>query len=426
MGGETLKPLIISTFDTFGGAARAAYRLHHGLRKCDVDSCMLVQDKSSDNFTVRGPETKGAYLLARIRANFDAVPLWLYPRRQTTFFSSAILPDTLKGEIALLDPDVIHLHWVSYGFMRIESLAAIRRPIIWTLHDSWAFTGGCHLPHDCLNYHEKCGFCPVLGSKRQNDLSRWVWRRKEHIFRKLNLTIVTPSHWLAECARASSLLHGFRIEVIPNGLDLKRFTPIDKTFARQILDLPLNKKIILFGAIRSTSDKNKGFHLLKSALYNLVEQGLDKKVELVVFGSSEPVNAPDFGLKTHYLGFLHDDISMELLYSAADLLVVPSIQENLPYTIMEAMACGTPSVAFNVGGMPDMIEHGFNGFLISPVDTADLAAGMARILTDDSLQSEMSRHSRLKAEREFAIELVASRYGRLYEEVVCMHKTEGK
>ncbi|MDD2541684.1 MAG: glycosyltransferase family 4 protein [Desulfuromonadaceae bacterium] len=418
-----MKPLIVSTFDTQGGAARAAYRLHHGLRKCDVDSRMLVQEKTADDYTVRSLETKGAYLLARIRANFDIVPLCLYPKRCKTFFSSAILPDSLKDEIYILNPDVVHLHWVSYGFMRVETLAAIRRPIVWTLHDMWPFTGGCHYSEGCDHYLTGCGCCPLLASTKHNDLSRWNWNRKSNKWLSLPMTIVSPSRWLADCARKSPLFKNSNIVVIPNGIDIKRFSPRNKRLCRDILSLPQNKKIILCGGINCRSDRRKGFDLLLSALLQLKATVSD--VELVIIGESQPDTVPEVGFPINYLGMLNDEISLALAYCCADVFVAPSREENLSNMVMESIACGLPCVAFDIGGMPDMIEPGFNGFLASPFDPADLAAGMARILTDNSLQSEMSHRSRKKSEREFAIELVARRYSQLYQEV-CMHTAVGE
>jgi glycosyltransferase involved in cell wall biosynthesis len=409
----------VSTFDTQGGAARAAYRLHQGLIRCGLDSHMLVQDKSSDDFTVRGTVTKGAYLLARLRANFDAIPLCLYPGRHAAFFSSAILSDTLKREINTLNPDVVNLHWVSYGFMRIETLAAIKRPIVWTLHDMWPFTGGCHYSEGCDHYLTGCGRCPLLSSTKNCDLSRWNWNRKANKWPSLPMTIVSPSRWLADCARKSSLFKYSDIEVIPNGINLTRFYPRNRSMCRDILSLPKNKKIILCGGINCKGDRRKGLDLLFTALLQL--KGTISDFELVIIGESRPATDPDFGFPVNYLGMLNDEISLALAYCAADVFVAPSREENLSNMVMESISCGLPCVAFAIGGMPDMIEHGLNGFLASPFDSTDLAAGIARILGDDSLQNKMSHYSRFKAEREFAMEMVASRYGILYDEVVCKH-----
>lgn len=412
-----MRVVFLNTRDSGGGAARAAVRLLHGVREAGVDALMLVQRKLADDNAVVGSDGRFANELAVLRSDLDCAPLRLYPKRNHFIFSPAFLPEKLQSKVDLIKPDIVHLHWLGEGFLRLESLARFGRPLVWTLHDSWAFTGGCHIPFDCLNYREKCGFCPTLGSSCQSDLSRWVWRRKERVFRKLNLTVVTPSRWLADCARSSSLLERFRIEVIPNGLDLERFKPIDKSLARQIIGLPQDKKIILFGAMSSTSDKNKGFHLLQPALQKLVAKGWKENVELLVFGSTEPANAPDFGLRTHYLGRLHDDTSIALLYSAADLFVAPSIQENLPNTVMEAMACGTPCVAFNIGGMPDLIEHEKSGYLARPFEPDALAEGIAWGLEDEERSHVLSSRCRKKV-ADFSIDCVVGRYIDLYKNLL--------
>lgn len=411
-----MRVMYLNTNDNWGGAARAAVRLLSGVREAGVEAQMFVQCKLSDDTAVVGPDGHFGNKLAKIRTILDCAPVSMYPKRNRFIFSPAFLPDKLQRNVNALNPDIIHLHWLGEGFLRIESLARFKRPIVWTLHDSWAFTGGCHLPFDCLNYREQCGCCPVLGSNRNNDLSRWVWRRKERTFSKLDLTVVVPSRWLARCAESSALLHGFPIEVIPNGLDLERFKPLDKLLARKTFGLPQDKKIILFGAISSTSDKNKGFHLLMPALQRLADKGWKEKVEILVFGSSKPADAPDFGLRTRYFGQLHDDASIALLYSAADILVAPSIQENLSYTVMEAMACGTPCVAFDIGGMPDLIEHKLNGYLSQPFEAEDLAEGIDWVLADGERLRILSSRCRDKV-AEFSLDRVAARYIELYKKL---------
>jgi glycosyltransferase involved in cell wall biosynthesis len=413
-----LKSLILNTSDIIGGAARAAFRLHKGLCGIGVDSKMFVQAKDSDDNNVVGPNSKLSKGFALIRPTLDSLPLSLYPQRDRVIFSPAILPDRLPNVLNRLVPDLVHLHWVAEGFMRIESLGKFRKPIVWTLHDSWAFTGGCHIPFDCNRYTDSCGLCPTLASSRENDLSRKVWARKKRAWKTLDLTIVAPSRWLGECARASSLLRDFPIEIIPNGLNLDCFKPVDKKVAREILALPEGKKLILFGAMDSTTDYNKGFHLLSPTLQKLLRDGQSDEVELVVFGASEPVNPPDFGLKAHYMGRLHDEVALALLYSAADFFVLPSIQENLPNTVMESLACGTPVVAFNVGGVPDMVEHKKTGYLAKPFDTEDLARGIDWILEESGRTENLGRAAREKAVKEYSLELQAERYIKLYKEIL--------
>jgi glycosyltransferase involved in cell wall biosynthesis len=283
----------------------------------------------------------------------------------------------------------------------------------------WPFTGGCHYSGECDKYTQSCGHCPQLNSQQDGDISGWVWWRKAKAWKNLNLTIVTPSQWLADCARNSSLFQDLRIEVIANGLDIQRYKPIEKKIARHLLGLPQDKQLILFGAMTATSDNRKGFHLLLPAIKKLSQGEIwQHKLELVVFGASEPVNPPDFGLKTHYLGRLNDDISLALVYAAADIFVAPSLEDNLPNTVMEALACGTPSVAFKIGGMPDMIEHQENGYLAHPYDIEDLAQGIHWVLEDSERYQKLCDCAREKVVREFTLEIQASKYLKLYNEVL--------
>jgi glycosyltransferase involved in cell wall biosynthesis len=413
-----MKILMLNTYDEWGGAAKAAFRLNRGVKSVGVESKLLVQGKSGDDKDVIGtndPLVKFAY---GVRTHLGTLPVRLYHNNPIYNFSPAMTPDNLAGHVAALAPDLLHLHWLGAGFMRIETLKKLKMPIVWTLHDSWAFTGGCHMPYSCVKYRENCGSCPVLGSSHERDLSRRVWRRKNSSWQNLNLTLVAPSRWLAECAGASSLFSGRRVEVIPNGLDLSLFKPLDKRVARNILGLSLDKKFILFGSMNSSSDQNKGFQFLLPALNKLLAHGYNDDTELLIFGSSEPVVIPKFGMKSTYLGRLHEDVSLALLYSAADLFVAPSIQENLPNTIMESMACGTPSVAFNQGGVPELIDHERNGYLAQPFEADNLARGIAWVLENEGRRKELSLQARLKVEQMFDLNGVSRMYTELYREIL--------
>jgi glycosyltransferase involved in cell wall biosynthesis len=411
-----MKVLMLNTFDEVGGAAKAAFRLQKGVRKLGVDSRLLVHFKSGDDAEVVCNNTPWRRTARSLKLYLGLLPVLRYPRRPENNFTPALLPDSLVAEVGGIKPDIIHLHWLGAGFCRVETLGKLNKPLLWTLHDSWGFTGGCHVPFECTRYREQCGSCPVLGSSRGNDLSRWTWKRKAKAWRDLDLTVVAPSHWLADCARSSALFRDIRVEVIPNGLDLTRFKPMDKRFARELLNLPLDRKIILFGAVGGASDPNKGFQLLQPALQR-VSRKLPKAMT-VIFGSSAPSELPDLGMEAAYLGPLRDESSLVAAYSAADLFVSPSLLENLPNAIMESMACGTPCVAFRQGGSPELIEHGVSGYLAQPYEIDDLAQGIGWVLEDLPRHAELSGKSRLKMEAEFAIPLVARRYAELYREVL--------
>jgi len=410
-----MKILIVNTFDIEGGAARAAYRLHRALLSEGVDSEMLVQNKSSDDFTVFGNTTKVQKVMAKLRPTLDSLPIRLYKERTKTLFSSSWLPfSNIVDKINEINPDIVHLHWICNGMMRIEDIARIKAPIVWSLHDNWAFTGGCHIMWECDKYKENCGACPRLGSDNENDLSRKIWNRKQKVFSTLpDITIIGLSRWLEGCAKESSLLKDKRVVNLPNPIDTERFKLFDKQKSRELWSLPQDKKLVLFGANSAISDINKGFVQLSEALHKLT----DKNIEFVVFGSSEPQVSQDFGFKTHYLGHLHDDVSLVTLYSAVDVMIVPSLQENLSNAIMESLACGTPVVAFDIGGNGDMIEHMQNGYLATPYDVVDLSRGIQWVI-ENSFDNVLSISARKKIVEIFDAKVVVKKYIELYRQTV--------
>jgi len=415
-----IKPLLLSTYDLSGGAARAAYRLHQGLRGIGVESYMLVQSKVSDDRTVIAPSNELEKVINKSRWYLDRLPLELHKKREHVSYSVQWVrnPKNIRRTITELNPDIINLHWICDAYFSIKDIGRLDRPVVWSLHDMWPFTGGCHYDQGCGRYTEECGVCPQLHSDKKADLSRWIWRLKRKAWRNTDLTIVALSQWLADCARKSSLFKDLRIEVIHNGLDVDRFKPVNKQMARQILNLPMDRQLILFGAMNATSDPRKGFAFLKSALNYLRASVEPDKIDIVIVGASEPNQPTDLGFKAHYLGTLRDEISLSLIYSAADAFVAPSKQDNLPNTVMEALACGTPCVAFNIGGMPDMIEHRQNGYLAKAFDSADLAWGIGWVLDDTRRYQELSRNARVKAVHEFDQILQAQRYVSLYSEIL--------
>ncbi len=410
-----MKILIVNTSDIQGGAARAAYRLHQALLVAGVDSQILAQSKAADDFTVMGPESKIQKALSKIRPTLDSLPVSRYKDRTKTLFSPSWLPFAgFVDKINAINPDVVHLHWIAGGMMRIEDLSKIKAPIVWSLHDNWAFTGGCHIMWECDRYKQSCGTCPRLGSSKENDLSRKVYTRKLKTFSHLpNMKIIGLSNWLANCAKQSSLFKNHDVLCLPNPINTERFAPFHKYQARTLLNLPHNKKLIAFGAMSATSDINKGFKELAQAL----EKHDADNTELVVFGSSQPKTPQGFKQKAHYLGHLHDDVSLRVLYSAADVMVVPSLQENLSNAIMESLACGTPVVSFNVGGNADLVDHQVSGYLAQAFDVADLAVGIDWVLSHPAPE-KLSQAARQKVLSTFDSHIVARRYIELYQSVI--------
>jgi glycosyltransferase involved in cell wall biosynthesis len=412
--------LILNTFDNLGGAAIATYRLHQGFRSIGIHSNLLVQTKKTNNQHVFGPSTPFQKTLANLRPELDGVVTKLYRNREKVFFSSAWLPENLASKVTKYKPKVVHLFWVGGGFLRIETLKKINQPIVWTLHDMWPFTGGCHYDNECGKFQQSCGNCPVLRSGRERDLSRHVWRRKKKSWQGIPIVVVATSQWLADMARMSSIFKDLRIEVIPNGLNTEKYKPINKETARAAYNLPQDKKLILFSAFSATSDKRKGGQYLAQSIEKLSREDWWKNAELVILGASKPQNPQEFniGMKVHYMGYLHDEISQVLLYSASDVMVAPSMQENLSNTVMESLSCGTPVVAFNIGGMPDMIDHLENGYLATPFNSDDLADGIQWVLESEERHNLLSRHARKSVQKRFSIKKVANSYLNLYREIL--------
>jgi glycosyltransferase involved in cell wall biosynthesis len=407
-----LKILHVNTHDIQGGAARAAYRLHQALLTAGVDSQMLVQYKSSDDHAVIRLDSGLQKIRAKFSPALDALPLKRYPSRTKTLFSTAWVPLSGTAEtINRINPDIVHLHWVNDGMMRIEELAKVNAPIVWSLHDMWAFTGGCHYDEECGAYKTGCGNCKVLRSSKSNDLSKKIFKRKQTVFApiKNRLTIIGLSQWLKTCAEQSQLFQDTKVINLPNLLNTQTFSPIDKKIARELLKLPQDKKLVLFGAMSATADPRKGFKELSQALDKLPEG-----IELIVFGSSKPKDKTTFKQQAHYLGYLHDNISLRLLYSAADVMVVPSLQENLSNAIMESLACGTPVVAFAIGGNGDMIDHQQNGYLAQPFDPKDLAHGIEWVLNHPDYHT-LSIQARQKVLDQFDAPRVAQQYIATYQ-----------
>ncbi|MDP1620943.1 MAG: glycosyltransferase family 4 protein [Bacteroidales bacterium] len=409
-----MKILIVNTYDIRGGAARATWRLFEGLRRQNLEVKMLVQEKKSDDEDVVVVKSPVSGLLNPLRPYLDfAIPL--LQTRKRVLFSSSMIPDRLVEEITRINPDVVHLNWITGGFVRIESLAKIPYPLVWTLHDMWAFTGGCHYASNCDRYLQSCGCCPLLNSKREKDLSNGVFLRKEKTYAAIqNLTITTPSRWLGKCVNVSPLLGSKKVAVIPNGLDTSLYRPGDKQKIRNDLGLPADKKLILFGAIRGIKNTIKGFDLLEKALHEVDHD----RYELLIFGSNESALKKPLKVKTRFFGTITDEEKLVRLYNAADVVAVPSYQEVFGQAASEAMSCGTPVVAFAQTGLLDIVKHRETGYLATPFDPVDLARGIDWVTEDEIRYQALCSASRTRAVDHFSIDVVAGQWVSLYKEVM--------
>ena len=415
--------MIITHFssDSISGAGRAAHRLHQALvEEKEHKSRMIVRLKVIDDWRVTGPEGKLTKAATKIRPFLDSIPTHFQRTTNKILHSAAWFGGISAASINQSDADVVNLHWICSGFLSIEEIGRITKPVVWTLHDMWAFCGAEHLANDDVNARWRSGYTKTNRNQEHKgiDLDRWAWRRKQAAWQR-PMHIVTPSHWLADCARSSALMRDWDVTVIPNTLDVNKYKPIPKLLAREILCLPQDARLVLFGAILGTQLPHKGWDLLQPALASVAARV--SNVHGVIFGQGEPKHPPALGMPLHWLGHLHDDATLALLYSAADVAVVPSRQENLPQTGTEAQACGCPVVAFNATGLVDVVEHGRTGYLAEPYSCDDLANGIEWVLEDAERHARLSAQARERAVRLWSPHIVAPQYLEVYRRAISEH-----
>ena len=417
----------LSTHD-HGGAGKAAYRLHKGLQQIGVTSTMLVVNKKSGDPSVKVfPSEYHGSLKQSLNVPTYASPIWLqqtrrweielvkYPNRPAglEIFTDALSDIQLEQIQEIRDADIINLHWVAGTLDYLNASLALKdKKIVWTLHDMNPFTGGCHYSGDCEKYIQRCGACPQLGSTIEDDLSQQTWNQKYYALQNLDLNIVTPSKWLASCASKSRLLSKNPINVIPYGFPLDTYKPYTQTEIREALNIPENAKVVLFGA-DSIVNARKGFVYLLEALKRL-PSNKEYTVVVLTFGAFPEGLQIDTKHEIYNLGSISDEHKLALAYSAADVFVIPSLEDNLPNTVVEAMACGVPVVSFDIGGIPDMIDHKKNGFLAKPKDVDSLLEGIDWALSSVDSSTHISALCRKKAETKFSLEIQANAYNELY------------
>lgn len=406
----------LSTYDEYGGAGIAATRLHRALCAAGADSRMLVRQRRSADATIAQPGGRWSRLWLKLQRRCDRLALaGIVPPARG--FSVGWVGGPAIRAAGSLAPDIVHAHWIADGFVQPDALARLRVPVVWTMHDLWAFTGGCHYPGSCERFTSQCGSCPALHSGRDADLSRSGWRRRQQLYARKAVTVVAPSRWMADCARRSALLSGADIRVIPNGVDPERFAPADRSAARQALGLPIDRTILLAGAVQLRDDPRKGYAALVEAMRQLAREGLRERVELAVFGGFAPAIVELNGIRVRALGPLQGDVALARAYAAADLFVLPSAEDNLPNTVMEAMATGLPVLAHAVGGLTDLIDDGENGALVAPAGGA-LGRAITRLVADPGRLAAWGRAARDKAVRKFTAVRCAEAHRTLYEELV--------
>ncbi|MCA6595313.1 MAG: glycosyltransferase family 4 protein [Pseudanabaena sp. M046S1SP1A06QC] len=404
-----MKILHINQSDIIGGAAIAGYRLHQGLLSQGHDSKQLVGIvKTDDQHIATVPRNQ------RIETQLNRINC-RWGLNYISLFSSFDIPSHEFYQEA----DIINFHNLHTGYFNYLAIPKLTKskPAVFTLHDMWSFTGHCAYSYDCNKWQTGCGKCPYPNTypSIKLDNTRLEWKIKDWVYNNSNLTIVTLSHWLTKQAKAS-ILNRFSIHHIPNGIDTDAYQPLDKLLCKEILGIPKYKKVLLFGA-DSLEDNRKGADLLIKALQVLPESLKSETIVLTLGNGGESIGSA-LGMKVISLGYISSDRIKSIAFSAADLFIFPTRADNLPLVLQESMACGTPMVSFDVGGVPDLVRHQITGYLAKPEDTQDFSNGIVNLLEDNQLRQTMSEDCRTIALAEYKLELQAKRYIDLYQSIL--------
>lgn len=413
--------MIVNTSERTGGAAIAAGRLTEALKSHGIKAKMLVRDKQTDRISTVA--LGGGWKQVR-KFVWERVVIWInsHFRRERLF--SVDIANT-GNDITRLpefkEADLIHLHWINQGMLSlkvIRKILASGKPVVWTMHDMWPCTGICHHARTCTAFHSECGACHMIYSQKRKDLSTRIFRQKQRLYASGGIHFVTCSHWLEGMAKQSALLANQPVSVIPNPISTTLFHPMKQTEARQRLALPTEGKLILFGSVKLT-DKRKGIDYMVEACRLLAKQhpALKEQLALVAVGMHAAELQSLVPFKVHNMGYVKEEHQLVEIYNAADLYVIPSLDENLPNTIMEAMACGTPCVGFPTGGIPEMIDHLKNGYLTKEHSAEQLAEGIYTLLTTPAYES-LSHEAVAKVNACYSERSVANQYGQLYAKLL--------
>ncbi len=422
-----MKILQISTYDIRGGAARATYRLHCGLRNRGQDCRMLVRYRDTDDASVSAiADDQGFKGDERFLMEIPVQEHYINAQRtdvSNTMFSLPYPGYDISQSNMAQNADIINLHWVSQyqSPVTLHHLFALGKPVVWTLHDQWAFTGGCHYSAGCEGYCGNCKKCPQL-TDDPFSLPEAVLRDKEELFKNADLTIVTPSRWMGDCASKSRLFKTFPVEVIANSLETDLYSPLAKDQAKNRLGISADTITFLFGAIDGT-EKRKGFSELVNAMEfcrksTLFQELLEAdRIRLLCFGS--PNHQLDrTGIPVISLGPLETDEEIREAYSAAEIFLLPSLEDNLPNTVLEAMSCGTPVIAFQVGGVPDMVTDGVTGRLVRAFDVEQMSEAIVSLALNPDQRSSMGEACRETVLKNYPLPVQAENYLNLYENLL--------
>lgn len=421
-----MRVLIVNTSENTGGAAVAANRLKEALNNNGIKAKMLVRDKESDDITVaqlnKSWHQKWDFLWERF-----VIYMRLHFKRDNLFLIDIANAGTdITKTREFKEADVIHLSWINQGMLSLKGIRKIlesHKPVVWTMHDLWPASSICHYARNCRNYEKQCGNCPLLpGNGSSNDLSARIWRKKRKILERNSILFVTCSRWLADKAKKSGLLSGQKVISIPNPIDSRAFTKENREEARLYAGLPEGKKLILFVSQRVT-DKRKGMDYFITAINKMVEAHPEMKENcgIAILGGKAEELADKLPLPSYPLGYVSEEKKIASIYNSVDLFVLPSLEDNLPNTIMEAMACGVPCVGFNTGGIPEMIDHLKNGYVAEYKSSDDLARGIHWVLSEADHQS-LSNEAMKKVNQCYSQYAVAMKYIEAYNQAMALKR----
>lgn len=400
--------LQISTFDGNGGAGKVAHVLHSKYRSAGHRVGLLVRAKTSDDPDVHVIRSAGLEWLEQQLDRAEKYLGWQYLTYPSTFL--------LRTHPAFRQADIVQLHNTHGFYFGQPALPALSRakPTVWTLHDMWALTGHCAHSFDCERWRTGCGRCPYLGTypPLKHDTTAFLWQVKRKAYGRSRVTIVAPSNWLRSKLEAS-LLARFHCELIPNGIDLQVFNPLSRLSVRPGLGIALEARVIAF-TVPAEWDEYRGFDFLVNALRGLPASGY----HLLAMGARSLPRDLEERFVTSYMGWIIDEHRMAQVLSSADLYLQPSLADTAPLAVIEAMACGTPVIGTNVGGIPEMVRTPQAGFIVPLNDAPALSRAIQTFFQDDDLGQRMSINAREIAERDYGINLQVERYLRLYEQTI--------
>ena len=419
-----MRVLIINTAERIGGAAIAASRLMDALRNNGIKAKMLVRNKQTERVTVVSLKKSWWRIWQFLWERLVILTANRFSKHNLFAVDIANTGTDITSLPEFRQADVIHLHWINQGMLSLTDIRKILesgKPVVWTLHDMWPFTGICHYAGNCDKYKTQCQQCEQLLHPHRKDLSARVFHKKQKLFAHSHITFVACSRWLEAMARESSLLTGHTITNIPNAINTNLFKPRDKKQAREKCHLPQDKKLLLFGSVKIT-DKRKGIDYLVSACKQIASSYPDfsKELGVVVFGNQAEQYASLFPFPIYPMNYVSNEKELVDIYNAVDLYVTPSLQDNLPNTIVEAMACGIPCIGFNVGGIPQMIDHLHNGYVAVYQSSKDLANGIHWALTEGEYES-LSEEACRKAVSSYSESTIAKKYVEIYNKITGNH-----